>query len=177
MYKMVTCILGGTALSNDKKRISINSDFIILLGLGIIVLFFALCSRGSAAFFKGESGGCIAIAFFGKLELRNVDKVVVQVDGREIVSTAPELLEKIVSETAVATHASICHHEERRLDLYRGDKLVRSMVWDTGHDTIKVYDSDIFHWVFTPISIEKEGYVIMSDDLRNQLNALVASSN
>ena len=163
-------------MERNKKRIDINSDLIILLCLGVLCCFFLICSRVSMNLFGSEAGECLSVALFGKLELKHVDKIVLRTVEQEIIITDAALIDEVVSETAIATHTQLCGCEaDISIELFRGDKCVRSMEWEIGHNTVKVYETDISHWILIPLGKQNGGYVYLSDGLSSRLNGVIAS--
>ena len=132
----------------QKKRKPINSDLIILACIAVVVLFFAVFSSARSTYFAGGTGECLSISVFGKMELKNIDKAVVTVDGATWTVTDADFLDQIVTETKIATRADLCSDPTRRIDLYCGDECVRSMEWAECCDTVKVYEPDLTHWLF-----------------------------
>lgn len=154
-----------------------NWDLVILACVCPVVLLFLCCGLVSCNLFSRDAGACLAISPFGRLELLGVDKAVVAVDGEAVTVTDPELLGRIVDETKVATHANVCDGccmKERSIQLYRGDRLVRSMKWIDGHDSIRVYEADLTHWIFQEVGagFRQTGYVELSDELIRELEGL-----
>ena len=137
-----------------------------------IIWFNSVANMGSSNIFT-ESGGCISVSF-DKREVKTVDKVVVSNGEKEVTIEDNTFVDRIVNETKVATH--ICRRcpEDKRIDLYCGDTLVRSMGWSTCCDTVRVYSADDTHWVFSIEGQEDEGYVYLSNALIRQLNDLFA---
>ena len=158
------------------KQKKINSDFIILACIGLVIVFFAVCSQVRSTLHTKDYGRCINVAVFGKLELRNVDRVVITKDGAEITVTDSTLIDQIVSETTVATHGRIHDANDGTIRLYRGEKLLRSMGWSACCDLVQVYDADLTHWVIAHPEINDAGFVQLSTELVEEINRLLASS-
>lgn len=156
----------------EKKRKPINPDLIILAWLAVIVLVLSLFFYTCSYFHSGD--GIISFSIFGKLELRGVDKMVICVGEQQFAVTDRALLDQVIGETAVATHGDLrCPGTiDRRIDLYRGEKLVRSMEWSTCTDAVFVFEEDLTHWVFPG----EFGCAVLSKDLVSNLNALVAAN-
>ena len=152
-----------------KNKKTVKWEWLIFL---CIVSFILICvCFGRMSFTPGSK--FIALSPFGRLELLGVDRAVVTVDGESVTVTDAQLLGRIVDETTVATVADICDGcclKDRTIDLYRGDKLVRSMKWIDGHDNVLVYKADLTHWMFPPSA--KAGRVILSKELVSALEAL-----
>lgn len=160
-----------------KEKKNLNWDLVILGCVGIMVVAFLCCGLASCNLLSGNVGKCLAISPFGKLELLGVDKAVVTVDGEAVTVTDPALLERIVDETKVASLSYTCtgcNMKDRTIDLYRGDQLVRSMEWYDCQDGVRVYDTGLTHWIFPEpgAGMAKAGYVELSRELVNELNAL-----
>lgn len=141
---------------------------------GLIVV--ACCSLFRFNYFDGEPGECISISLFGRFELRNIDKVIVVSRDKEWTITDSDLIEQICNETRVAERAGPCTESAslKRIELYSGDKLIRSMNWSECCDQIAVYNRGLTHWIFSPPGGSgKIGYVELSDELMARLNEVM----
>lgn len=151
-----------------KNKKTVKWEWLIFL---CIVSFILICvCLGRMSFTPGSK--FIALSPFGRLELLGVDKAVITIDGESVTVTDAELLGRIVDETTIANEAYSCEHgsKDRSIDLYRGDKLVRSMKWYDCTDFVRVYDADLIHWLFPPEA--QAGYAELSRDLVRSLEAL-----
>ena len=141
-----------------------------MIGLVIVVC----CSLFRFNYFDGEPGECVSISLFGRFELRNIDKVIVASNGKEWTITDSDLIEQICNETRVAERAGPCTERSKRIDLYSGDKLIRSMNWSACCECVTVYNRDLTHWIFSPPGGSgKTGYVELSDELMARLNEVM----
>lgn len=166
----------------EKKRKPINSDLFILACLTVIVLIFALffntCTLFRSTYAEGGPGKCMAISIFGKLELKNIDKAIITRNGEEWTITDTELIDEIIGETRIATYVdSECHEDccgceepHYQVELYRKDKLIRAMEWQSCCNSMRIYEEDLTHWLIGG----KAGYVMLSNDLYDKLDALIA---
>lgn len=132
-------------------------------------------------FFSGQYGRCISIAFFEKQKMEAVDRIILTAEGKEIIITDMSLIQEIVAETTVATHVNVGCMENRQIDAYCGNQLVRSMAWGTCCDEIKVYEADGAHWLFAPddMNVKNQGntgYVYLSKGLANRLNSIITQN-
>lgn len=161
--------------TKKKKWIALCLCLVLLSGFAIF-LFTSVSCRITP---KGV-GKCISISFFDKQKLKNVDKVVLVKDFGETKKVATitdeEFIRQILEETAVATHANFgCTKGDMwRIDLYDGDKLVRSMHVSQCYGLhVNVYDSDATHWLIAPEFrfTDNKGWVQLSDELYNKLMA------
>lgn len=166
----------------EKKRKKVNPELIVFCCVVAVVLFFITCSMIRVSIFETNMGECISISPFGKLELRDIDKVVVTTDDSQITITDQNLIGQITDETRIATHVrsrcggpDYCDDPYGRIDLYREDNLIRSMEWDTCCDSVYVYERDLTHWLIPWWCDYDGGYVSLSDELAEQLNALTGS--
>lgn len=157
-----------------KKRIIIAITIVAVL----IFLFSTVSIRNT--FFSPGADECISVAFFEKTKMWGVDRIVIEDDwgddyGNHVEITDTELVDRIVKETAVATHSTSAKRVfgEYWIHLYNGDRLIRSMQWDGG-DYVEVYEADALHWLFTPIGGSNEvGIIKLPTDLKFELRALV----
>ena len=146
-----------------------NKAAVIELCIVLALLVVGICSL-----FRFSPGECICVSLFGRFELRNIDKVIISADGKEWTITDPNLIEQLCDETRVAEHINPCTRDGRKIDLYSGDRLVRSMIWGTCCDQIEVYKPSIIHWVIGGIGTES-GSISMSEELLAKLNAVIKS--
>ena len=164
----------------EKKCKQIESKWIVLACLIVAALYFLTCPMIRVSIFETNMGECFSISLFGKLELRGIDKVVMTLHDEQIVITDGNLIEQIATETRIATHVrshcgapAYCDDPQGRLELYRGDRLVRSMDWDLCCDMVKVYGGNLTHWLIPWFCESYGGYVYLSDGLTGQLYGLV----
>ena len=158
-------------MSSAIKRSNIIALYICFVLLGSFLIFLITCVSFRQTLGVGGAGECISIAFFEKQKMRSVDKVVLRVDDKIVNITDAELVGKIVKDTTVATRTGIQFVGEGYIDLYNGDKLVRSMLWRISTKEVKVYKEDATHWLI--VSFDGEGFVCLSDELADKLNALL----
>ena len=147
---------------------------IIELCIVLVVLVVIICSLFRFTYFDSQPGECMSVSLFGRFELQNIDKAVVAADGKKWTITDSNLIEQICNETRVADRVNLCTDSSKRIDLYSGDRLVRSMKWSSCCNTVEVYEPGITHWLIAPLGTKVEGgYVELSDDLLAQLNAVM----
>lgn len=170
-----------------KLRLKPSAWFIMIAvclgGLLYAISACSLVSHGPPRYRGTRRGGaCTSVVLFGKLEMKDVDKVVISSDSKSLTITDPELVDQIVEKTKVADYGfsigcGCCEIKDRRIELYRGDRLVRSMDWYES-DIVKVYERDLTHWVFFVrddghVYIDQyAGYVLLSQELEERLDAL-----
>lgn len=157
-------------MKNKKMIISI-ALVAIIIATGII-WFNTIAYIGGSNIFT-ESGGCISFSF-DKRDITSVNKIVVSNGDKEVVIEDKALVDLVVNETKVATHFLRRCPEEKKIDLYSDDTLIRSMGWSTCCDTVRVYNADNAHWVFSIEGHEDEGYIYLSDTLVMKLNDLLS---
>ncbi len=166
----------------DAKRMK---RIIICISLALVGVFTAILISSAncrSTFSAGGTGECLSITFFEKQKLKKIDKVVLtdttNGENKVVTITDKELIREIVEETAVADRANLgCGKTDRRqINLYHGDKLIRTMKWsDTSERMVNVYNSDLTHWLITPpfVFFNNEGWVELSVELDQKLTALI----
>ena len=157
-------------MKNKKMIISI-ALVAIIIATGII-WFNTIAYIGGSNIFT-ESGGCISFSF-DKRDITTVNKVVVSNGDKEVVIEDKALVDLVVNETKVATHIGGSCPEDKKIELYSGDTLIRSMGWSSCSDTVRVYSADDAHWVFSIEGPEDEGDIYLSDTLVKILNDLLS---
>ena len=152
------------------RRLSKKTIFISIFALLFVVIIFvnSVANIGSSNIFT-ESYGGFSVAF-DKKEIKTVDRVVISIEDQEVVITDTDFVNLIVNETKVATHIGISCPEDRRIDLYCGDKLIRTMGWSTCCDTVHVYNADATHWIFSIEGCEEAGFIYLTDTLIEKIN-------
>lgn len=163
----------------DKKPKKIDAKWIIRGILIVLALYLLICPMIRISIFETNSGECFSISPFGRLELRGIDKVVVTLHEDQYAITDGDLIAMVTDETRIATHVRSrcgapdhCDDPQGRLELYRGDDLVRSMEWDLCCDMVKVYEEDAIHWLIPWWCPSHGGYVYLSEELADQLYSL-----
>lgn len=170
-----------------KKQLS-PSAWVMIIAVCLGVALYAisassLVSHGPPRIRGNRPGGaCTSVVLFGKLEMKDVDKVIISSDSQSITITDQALVDQIVDETKVADYGfsvgcGCCEIKDRQIELYSGDRLVRSMRWYEDN-IVKVYETDLTHWVFFVRDDgfahrdEYDGYVRLSQELEDHLDAL-----
>ena len=146
-----------------KKRIA----KIALLCLGIYaVLLVVLYFAGFVEIRTKKDGNCTTVAFFEKQKVAGVDKVVIKDlhSDKQIIITEKELVGDIVEEAAIAPYSTLAVSKDVEVNLYKGDRLVRSMVGDISTGTIIAYQEDILHWILE-LNADENMIVCLSHDL------------
>ena len=154
-----------------KRRtcIAILATVVFLAAIWLVLAMNA--SFGGSNLFS-EAYAAMSVAF-DKQAMQSADRIVIRTGESEIQITDPAILAQIVKETAAATHTKVTCPEERWIDVYCGDRLIRSMGWSGCCDTVNVYDSDASHWVISVEGMEDGGSVYLSQELVTKLNSLL----
>ena len=151
-------------MSKKKKRgIIIGS---ICTGLILLVL---LCSQFVAADFSD-----IFSVVFDKAFVLGSDKIVVR-DGDEVITiTDKALVQEIAANFVVANRTGLCgYYDDKWMDIYNGDKLVRNIHWNAHDDLVEVYQADALHLVWP--SSSKIGQIELSREFVTRLNEILES--
>ena len=144
--------------------------------LTAVLLFFSLYAEVRMTI-SGQ-GKCFSVAFFETQKMAAADRIVIKGNGKEITITDTEVVRELAEQTTVATHANLGCAEDRQIEVYRGNKLIRSMKWGSCCHAVKVYETDVSHWLFSPTDLENlnrnSGWVFLSNEMVDTLNALLA---
>lgn len=154
----------------NKKRIVILS-----LVLSVLVLTAVFLIRNVSFGFSNlftEAYAAMSVSF-DKQAMQSVNRVVITANGKTAEITDPALIGELVAETAAATHMQLGCPEDKQIDLYCDDRLVRSMGWSSCCDTVNVYDSDMAHWVISVEGSEESGSVYLSPALLERLTTAI----
>ena len=109
---------------------------------------------------------------FDKWDVMNADKMVIRDDGKEIVITDTELIQKVTKETLIAEMTDGKHPKgDRWIELYHNDTLVRRIQWNSDVSMV-VYEKDAIHWIF-PSFYDGKGYISVPWDLYQELKQIV----
>lgn len=143
--------------------------FSVAMGISILLLL-----NVAVHFNPFDSGECISVAL-DKLPMMLANRAVLRWGEKRYEITDSELVRQLASETRCATNTDLCYGKaDRWIDLYCGKVLVRSMMWETEHNAIIVYQTDLFHWVLP--SAEGLGMVDPSCDLLEALDHVVSQT-
>ena len=158
-------------MSKKKKRGIIIGSIctgLILLGL--------LSSHFVAANFSGLAavGGGTFSVVFDKAFVLSADKIVVR-DGDDVITiTDKALVREIAANFVVANRTDLCgYHDDKWMEIYNGDKLVRNIHWNAHDNLVEVYQPDALHWVWP--SSSKIGQIELSREFVTRLNEILES--
>lgn len=149
---------------------------IIIITICLLVFTFLITSVSFRCSFDRRAGMGVSVAFFEKWKMWSIDRIVIETDtGKEVEITDSVMVDKIIDETAIATHgiSSKHGHYERWIYLYDGDELVRSMKWSTCDDMVELYEEDACHWLFAVEGEGNIGRVYLSEELVDKLEQLI----
>lgn len=155
---------------NKKKKWIVVGACVLVLGTVAIVAASVMGFGYSSLFWA--TGGCLSVSF-DKMAMNSVDKVLVDFGEKEVEITDPNFVKLLVDETMAATNVHVGCPEDRRIDLYSGDKLIRSMGWSTCCDTVHVYGAGDAHWTVSIEGAEADGFIYLPDSLVDRLNELL----
>lgn len=122
-----------------------------------------------------DAYGCVTVTF-DTWAMKQADKVIIKANKKEITVTDKALIKEIIKETTVASNGPVGCANDRTIEVYKGDRLIRSMSWGTCCDSVKVYDADAGHWLLLTGSKNPSGFVSLSDELLSKLNTLINES-
>ena len=109
----------------SKKKLLLLCVGLILLVI-VITQFVAVSLSG----FTNVGGGCISVVF-DKHFVCGADRIVVYEGDQVLTITEESTVRRIASEFVVANRTDLCgYYSDRRIEIYNGDKLVRSIRWN-----------------------------------------------
>ena len=145
---------------------------VLLTSLSVLILIIVLLVLNVSFGMSTGAYAAVSVAF-DKQTLQSVDRVVIRANDAEYELTDTALVKDLVAETSVATHMAFSCPCDKWIDLYCGERLIRSMGWTSCCDAVNVYDTDAMHWVISIEGIEEGGSVYLSSDLVTTLNSLI----
>lgn len=160
-------------MSQEKKyRIIVGSICAgLILLLILFVNFVAVSTEGAFT----EGGGCFSVAF-DKAVVMGADRIVIR-EGNEVVTiTDAELVREIAAEFVVANRTDLCGYQaDKWMEIYNGDRLVRSIRWNECCELVEIYEADVAHWVWP--SGSGIGQVELSREFMARLDEIIESAD
>lgn len=143
---------------------------ILLLLLFLLSPFVAVSTSG----FTGVGGGCFSVVFDKHMVL-GADRVLIY-EGDDLITVTDEsLVRRIASAFVVADRTGLCgYHSDRRLEIYNGQQLLRSVQWNACCELAEIYNADAAHWLFP--STGGIGQVALTEEFMQWLDALIESN-
>jgi hypothetical protein len=140
-----------------KKRILV---FVIVTALVLLSWIFVDVSVESII--RDEAGSCICVVFDKPL-VKGADRIVIYENDQVITITDKDTVRQIAGLFTVANRTGLCEHTgDLRLEIYNGDRLVRTITENCDDGFYHIYDRDLLHWVFP--SADKNGQLELSDE-------------
>lgn len=140
-----------------KKRILV---FVIVTALVLLSWIFVDVSVESII--RDEAGSCICVVFDKPL-VKGADRIVIYENDQVITITDKDTVRQIAGLFTVANRTGLCEHTgDLRLEIYHGDRLVRTITENCDDGFYHIYDRDLLHWVFP--SADKNGQLELSDE-------------
>ena len=135
---------------------------IIAIVLLILLLNVDIAGRPEMA------GGCVCVSF-DRWDMLQADKIVIEFRGQTHTVTDRNFILGFTQATMAGTYSDYCcaNLQEGRIDIYRGDTLLRSMRYVENHDAV-VYDEDASRWVLGG----EEGHVFLTGWVKDELRKL-----
>lgn len=148
----------------------------IWIAILIAAVLIGLCASPFVAInldgiFRNHAGCCVSVVF-DKQEVMGADKIIYQVGDKQITITDETTIERIAKEFVVANRAGLCNsHKDEWMQIYNGDKLVRSIRWNACDEYAEIYTADAAHWLWP--GEYKVGQIEVSAEFRVFLNELM----
>ena len=140
-----------------KKRILV---FVIVTAL--VLLSWVFVDVSVESIIRSEAGSCICVVFDKPL-VKGADRIVIYENDQVITITDKDTVRQIAGLFTVANRTGLCEHTgDLRLEIYHGDRLVRTITENCDDGFYHIYDRDLLHWVFP--SADKNGQLELSDE-------------
>lgn len=157
-------------MKNNTKRIPGP-----LIEIGIVVVLALLCcifvDVSVESVIRGESGSCICVVF-DKPFVKGADRIVIYEGDQVITVTDKETVRGIADLFVVANCTALCSPgNQRRIEIYNGNQLVRDIRWTECQSEYYIYECDLFHWVFPEFG---DGEVSLSSEDSQWLEGIIA---
>lgn len=161
-----------------KRWITLKRCIVITLLISILLFFLTCVSVHIKC--TGMWDDCISVAFFEKQKMDKVDRIILRKFSKESIEiTDLSIVKEIASETTISTHANQKMPADASIELYSGDRLIRSMQWSIDLGLVQVCEKpDATHWLITrkifsfQDQSENEGFVFLSEELGGYLRTL-----
>lgn len=156
-------------MSRKKKFCMIISSVCVSLILAVVVLsqFVAV----STDVLSNVGGGTNSVVF-DKAVVMSADRIVVREGEKVVTITDKALVREIASAFVVANRTDLCgYYDDKWMEIYNGDKLVRNIHWNAHDELAEVYEADGSHWVWP--SSSKVGQVELSREFVERLNEII----
>lgn len=158
---------------NTRKGIKAIRVTCIAIIMSIVLLLVTCVSVGISWF--GAYDDCISITLFEKQHVLTVDKMILRCVGEpDVVVDNPFLAKRVTAATTTANRGPLKCPKSAWIELYSGDKLIRSMRWSPSKQIVEVCEApDNTHILITPSGGESKGFVKLSPSLGSKLEEIV----
>lgn len=157
-------------MEQKKRRIPAP---VIEIGIAVLVvlLIWIFVDASAKSYIDNKGGGCISVVF-DKPFVKCADRVVIYENGQVITIEDKETVREIAELFVVANCTALCSPgNERRIEIYNGDWLVREIRWTQCQSEYYIYECDLFHWVFPEFG---DGEVSLSAEESQWLDGIIA---
>ena len=142
---------------STKRKIwfSVLAVGVLLTAIAVIML----CNNVAVSnpFSNGANDLCIA---FDKKAVMGADKVVLREGDKSLTITDRKEVRDIAKDFVVANCSGLCgYHNERWIDIYNGDKLVRQLHWNDHDNLATIENADNIYgarWNAVQVTLSKE---------------------
>lgn len=146
-----------------------------VIGIAIVVVLVLLgwifVDVSAGYLLQGKAGGCISVVF-DKPFVKGADRIVIYEKGQVITVTDKQTVRQMADLFVVANCTALCSPgNERRIEIYNGDRLVRDIRQNQCQSEYYIYECDLFHWVLPECS---DGEVGLSPEDEQWLNGIIA---
>ena len=140
-----------------KKRI-----LVLAIVTALVLLSWIFVDVSVESIIRDEAGSCISVVF-DKPFVKGADRIVIYENDQVITITDKDTVRQIAGLFTIANRTGLCEHTgDLRLEIYHGDRLVRTITENCDDGFYHIYDRDLLHWVFP--SADKNGQLELSDE-------------
>lgn len=140
-----------------KKRI-----LVLAIVTALVLLSWIFVDVSVESIIRDEAGSCICVVFDKPL-VKGADRIVIYENDQVITITDKDTVRQIAGLFTIANRTGLCEHTgDLRLEIYHGDRLVRTITENCDDGFYHIYDRDLLHWVFP--SADKNGQLELSDE-------------
>ena len=170
-------------MKKEKKAWSKIAQRICIILVISIGLPLVTCVKMNHGYFCDDLEKCFSVTLFENHEVLLVTKMVLRAPDQESVEVKnPVLIRRVTSATTAPNRTAVCEgcafdKGKAWIDLYSGDRLIRSVEWSPQNRIVKLFDEpDETHIVIHPLNVlgasVNGGYVELSGPLGERLHRI-----
>lgn len=161
-------------MENQKKRRT-KVTRVICITIFVCIGLLLISCVSIRIWWTGGYDDCISITLFEKQHILTADKMILRCAGQpDIVVDNCFLVKRVTAATTTANRGHLKAPQIATIEIYNGDKLIRSMYWSPAKQLVQVCDApDSTHILITQPGCESIGFVKLSSSLGPKLQEIV----